>query len=80
MEETKTMTHVTTGVVVDGTIQLHEPLDLPNQTAVSVTVEPLPAMGDDPEAAWERTQQRLRERPIHGGGQRYTRDELHERR
>ncbi|MEX2176979.1 MAG: hypothetical protein WD872_21635 [Pirellulaceae bacterium] len=74
------MTHFSTGVVVDGMIQLHEPLDLPNQTAVSVAIEPLTAADNDPVAAWERTQQRLRERPIHGGGRRYTRDELHERR
>ena len=31
-------------------------------------------------AAWESLQARLKERPIHGGGVHFTRDELHERR
>lgn len=31
-------------------------------------------------AAWERLKARLKKKPIHGGGKKYTRDELHERR
>jgi hypothetical protein len=76
----KEMTHVTTGVVVDGAIRLDEPLAMPNQTAVSVRIEPLPAAANDRLLAWERTQERLKARPIHGGGKRFSRDELHERR
>jgi len=74
------MTYVTTGVVVDGAIQLDEPIVMPNQTAVSVRIEPLPTASKDRLLAWERTQERLKARPIHGGGKRFSRDELHERR
>jgi len=74
------MTLVTTGVVVDGTIKLDEPIAIPNQTVVSVRIEPLPTAASDRLLAWERTQERLKARPIHGGGKHFTRDELHERR
>jgi hypothetical protein len=74
------MTLVTTGIVVDGTLQLREPLELPNETPVNVTIQPLSPADGERLAAWERTLKRLAERPIHGGGKRYTRDELHERR
>lgn len=74
------MTFVTTGIVVNGNLQLREPLELPNDTPVSVTIVPQEIADRDRISAWERTQKRLAERPIHGGGKRYTRDELHERR
>jgi hypothetical protein len=53
---------------------------LPDQTPVSVTIEQLPAEKSEAIAAWQRTLERLKLHPIHGGGKRYTRDELHERR
>ena len=56
-----------------------QPLPLPNQTAVSVTVESLPDSSERL-AAWNATQQRLLANPIHGGGRRFSRDELRERR
>ncbi len=31
-------------------------------------------------AAWQSLKEFLKKNPIHGGGKRYTRDELHERR
>ncbi len=31
-------------------------------------------------AAWESLKARLQERPVHGEGRRFKRDELHERR
>ena len=74
------MTQTTTGIVVNGALHLHEPLVLPNQTVVTVTVEPLASSKSDAIAAWERTQERLKLRPIHGGGNRFTRDELYEGR
>ena len=80
IERNNEMAHLTTGVVVDGAIQLDEPLMIPNRTAVSVRVEPLLTASNDRLQAWERTQERLKARPIHGGGKRFTRDELHERR
>lgn len=69
-----------TGIVVGGGVQLDQPLSLPDQTPVTVTVQPLPASKADAIAAWESLQARLAKHPIHGGGKRYTRDELHERR
>ena len=74
------MSQTLTGVVIDGEIQLDRPMTLPDQTPVSVTVQPLPQSKAGAIAAWETTLQRLKERPIHGGGKRFSRDELHERR
>jgi hypothetical protein len=54
-------------------------LPLPDETRVNLTIEPI-TEGQEPVAAWERLKARLRERPIHGLGRRFTRDELHERR
>jgi hypothetical protein len=54
-------------------------LQFPEQTRVRLTIEPLREQ-QDATAAWEAIKARLRERPIHGGGKRFTRDELHERR
>jgi hypothetical protein len=72
------MPETATGTLVGDTIRLDAPLGLPNETRVSVTVHAL-VSGAVALAAWEATKARLRERPIHGGGKRYTRDELHER-
>lgn len=74
------MNQTITGVVVGGGIQLDQPISLPDQTPVSVTVQPLPSSKASAIAAWESLQARLAAHPIHGGGKRYTRDELHERR
>jgi hypothetical protein len=68
----------TLGTVVAGALRLDLQLDLPDQSRVRVAIEPL-----------EGWQLRLREglkswkafcedHPVHAGGQRYTRDELHE--
>jgi hypothetical protein len=74
------MSQTLTGIVIGGEIQLDQPISLPDQTPVSVTVQPLPHAKASAIAAWESLQARLAARPIHGGGKRYTRDELHERR
>jgi hypothetical protein len=74
------MPEIATGVVVGDTIHLDAPLDLPDRTPVTITVQPLAASRAEALAAWERIKKRLEERPIHGGGKRYTREELHERR
>jgi hypothetical protein len=73
------MPEATTGIIVGNTIQLDAPVNLPNKTRVSVTLQPLVASRSDGLAAWQATKARLRERPIRGGGKRFTRDELHER-
>lgn len=73
------MSEVATGIIVGNTIQLDAPLGLPDQTLVTITVQPLTAPKPEALAAWERLKKSLEEHPIHGGGKRYTRDELHER-
>jgi hypothetical protein len=73
------MPETATGIVVGDTIQLDQPLGIPDRTAVTVTVQPIANTRQEAILAWERIQKRLEERPIHGGGKRFTRDELHER-
>lgn len=75
------MTTQVTATVVAGMLKPDQVLPLADQTRVRLTIEPIeewtPEKG---RAAWEAIVARLKERPIHGGGVRYTRDELHERR
>jgi hypothetical protein len=74
------MTQVT-ATFVNGMLKPDQALPLAEQARVKLTIEPLeewtPEKG---RAAWESLKARLRARPIHGGGKRFTRDELHERR
>jgi predicted DNA-binding antitoxin AbrB/MazE fold protein len=66
---------------VNGMLKPDEPLPLKDQTRVKLTIEPIEQWSQEgATAAWESLKARLRERPIHGGGKRFTRDELHERR
>jgi len=78
------MTTQVDATLIDGVFKPDRALPLPDQTRVRLTIEPIAAAeGWSPEkarAAWEAIQQRLKEHPIDGGGVRYTRDELHERR
>ncbi len=69
-----------TATVENGQLKLDRPLDLPERSRVSLVVVPLPESEDARLAAWASLKQRLRQRPIHSGGRRFTRDELHERR
>ena len=73
------ITHVN-ATFVNGVLRPDEALPLVEQSRVRLTIEPIEDWS--PEAAktaWEAIQARLKERPIHGGGLRFTRDELHER-
>jgi hypothetical protein len=72
------MMTVLNGIVKDGTIQLDEPLDLPEDSRIRVTVEPVPNV-EDRRAAYEALKQLMREHPIDSGGLHFTRDELYER-
>lgn len=77
------MTTQTTGIVVDGQLQLDQPLPLPNRSRVMVTVQ----SAIDVPADWREQmirglaamQQLKADHPIGSGGLRFTRDELHER-
>lgn len=78
------MTTRTTATVVDGQLQLDQPLPLPNQSRVNVVVE----SATETPADWrermtqglESLQKLVAEHPIGSGGVRFTREELHERR
>lgn len=68
-----------TATVDNGILRPDAALPFPDQTRVKITIETLD-LATDPSSAWEALKGRLRLRPIHSGGSRFTRDELHERR
>jgi hypothetical protein len=75
------MTTQITATVVGGMLKPDQALPLAEQTRVRLTIEPIEDWSvEKARAAWEALQARLKEHPIDGGGVRYTRDELHERR
>lgn len=70
------------GTIIDGAIQLDQPIHLANHSRVRVTVNPvLPP--DEIERRWDealRNLERLkREQPIGSGGLKFTREQLYER-
>ena len=73
-----------TATVIDGGLRVDEPISLPNNTRVRLVVDPLPVPTPDSlsdaerQAAWDALKQCLKERPLHLGGQRFSRDELYE--
>jgi hypothetical protein len=70
-----------TATFVGGILKPDQDLPLAEQSRVRLTIEPIEDWSQEAAtAAWEALKARLRERPIHGGGRRLTRDELHERR
>ena len=73
-------THVS-ATLIDGLLKPDETIALPDQTRVQLIVEPIEEtpLKNTAQQAWQAIQERLNERPLHFGGQRYTRDELHER-
>ena len=66
--------------VLDGGLELDEPVGFPDHYRVQVSVEPLPAAEQDWQAAFQAFQELCAERPIDSGGARFSREELHERR
>jgi hypothetical protein len=76
----KTMATQLTATVVVGLLKPDQSLQLADQTRVQLTIEPIEEWSPQrASAAWETIKAKLRERPLHFGGQRYIRDELHER-
>jgi predicted DNA-binding antitoxin AbrB/MazE fold protein len=66
---------------VNGMLKPDQALPLADQTRVKLTIEPIEEWSPETAlAAWEAIKAWLRERPLHFGGQHYTRDQLHERR
>ncbi len=75
------MTTRMTATVIDGMLKPDEKLRLADQTRVSVVIEPIQERSETTAlAAWDAIKAHLQIRPLHFGGRRYTRDELHERR
>ncbi len=74
------MTQVT-ATFENGILKPDEPLALADRSRVRLTIEAIEDWSPEAAlAAWESLKAQIRERPLHFGGQRYTRDELHERR
>ncbi len=66
-------------IVVNGILKPDTALPFADQTRVKVIIEPVES-DNQSLAAWNRLKERLRQRPVHGGGIHFTREELHERR
>lgn len=66
------MTTQTTGIVIDGALQLDHPLTLPDRSRVEVTVRPLT---EAPQGSIEPFLKFAAAHPVDSGGLRYTRDE-----
>jgi hypothetical protein len=70
----------TTATVIDGGLELDQRLHLPDQSRVLVAIEPLEDWRDRYSAGLKSWKEFCDQHPVHSGGRRYTRDELHERR
>ncbi|WP_254507217.1 antitoxin family protein [Anatilimnocola floriformis] len=75
------MTQTFLATYEDGVLKPHEPLRLLPQSQVRVVIESVDTPTDEERAqAWESVQRLWKESPIDSGGDRLTRDQLHERR
>lgn len=75
------MTTQMNATVIGGMLKPDQALPLADHSRVCLTIEPIDEWSPEgAKAAWEAIKARLQERPIHGGGLRLTRDQLHERR
>ena len=75
------MTTQMTATVINGMLKPDQALPLAEHTRVRLTIQPIEDWSPETaRAAWESLKAMIRERPLHLGGKRYTRDELHERR
>ena len=74
-----TTTTTTTGTLIDGVVKLDEAVNVPNNSRVSVRIELISVDQEDAKAALCSLLKRSDDHPIHSGGVRFTRDELHER-
>ena len=74
------MTSRATGMLIDAVIQLDQPINLPNHTRVTLSIEPVDEAVVGSRTAFESFKNLIAEHPIRSGGCHDTRDELHERR
>ncbi|HEX3315085.1 MAG TPA: hypothetical protein VHR72_09360 [Gemmataceae bacterium] len=68
-----------TATMINGVPTPDVPLSIPDPTRVRLIVEPIEPKRDSV-AALNAFEERQRFRPVHGGGKKFTRDELHQRR
>jgi hypothetical protein len=67
------------GTIVAGRIELDQPVELPDSSRVAITLRPIAQPeSTDRREAWQRLKQRLLERPIHAGGEKFVRSDLYE--
>ena len=69
-----------TATVLAGEIKLDDPIDLPDRSRVTVLIEPSSVETASRQEAMTRLEELCRDHPVSSGGQRFSRDELHERR
>lgn len=69
-----------TATVLAGEIKLDDPIDLPDRSRVTVLIEPSSVETASWQEAMTRLEELCRDHPVSSGGQRFSRDELHERR
>ncbi len=68
------------GTVVAGELKLDQYLNLPDQSRVRVAVESLESWQPRLRQGFESWKAFCEDHPVHAGGRRYSRNELHERR
>lgn len=74
------MTQIT-ATFENGMFKPDQPLPLAERSRVRLTIEPIEAWSPETaQVAWAALKAQIREQPLHLGGKRFTRDELHERR
>ena len=69
-----------TATVVDGSLKLDDPLNLPEQSRVEITVAPIAKVVDRKLEALRNFRALSDATPLFGAAERLTRDQLHERR
>lgn len=74
------MTIQVDATLINGAFQPDQLVPFPDLARVRLRVEAIADSVAVPLAAWQSIQARLQARPLHFGGERFTRDELHERR
>jgi len=66
-----------TGTLIDNSIRLDQPVDLPNHSRVTVSIASLEGGHAHRLAAWVRLKELLHSRPLNSGGEHFSREELH---
>jgi predicted DNA-binding antitoxin AbrB/MazE fold protein len=74
------MTQIVTATFDKGVLRPDVPLQLTPGDRVCLTIERLDVVLQDQAAAWDEFEKLCEEVPIDSGGERLTRDQLHERR